>query len=69
VTDVEGGGEHILGTHMEATKNLGITARNTRRRICQALAVWIFTDRNEQFSDRFFDSSRVVRPHNAIFIE
>jgi hypothetical protein len=69
VADIEGGGQYILGAHVDATENLCVTARDSCRRIRQTLAVWILTDRHEKISDRLFDSGRVVCTHDTIFIE
>jgi len=59
---VEGRLEHITGVGEQARENLRARLSDAGRRVTQALAVRIFPDREEQFSDCSLSSHDVDAP-------
>ena len=51
VPDVEGGGEHVLGTLAQTRRQLGVGPGDARRGVVQALPLRVLTDREEQLAD------------------
>ena len=51
VADLEDGREHLLGALVVAAEDLGVRARDARRRRLQAVTVGILADRQQQLAD------------------